>query len=184
MAITAGEIRVGSSGSVHIAATGSTLPTEPDVALDAAFEDLGAVTEDGVAISPSASVNKIRAWQSRRPVRVIKTEEDLTLSFALQQWNETTVPLAFGGGTISTTTGTNYKFTPPADGSIDERAFVLEWTDSGYTYRLVAARVMVTETDEIALQQSDAAALGITLEVLGDDTDAGWYMLTDDPNFA
>lgn len=180
MAINTDEIRVGANGSVYVAPTGTTLPVEPDDALDAAFVDLGAITEDGVTLSPSQSIEKIKAWQSSKAVRVLKTEDELSVGFTLMEWNEDTFGLAFGGGTVSATTGTETKWVPPAAGSVDERAFVVEWTDDTITYRLVIPKGIVSETGEIALKKSDASGLEVTVEVLGSSPD-DFIIYTDDP---
>lgn len=186
MAIDTDEIRVGVSGSVYVADIGSTLPTDIATALDAAFVDLGATTEDALGLSPSQSIQKIRAWQSSKPVRVSKTEDDLAISFTLMQVNEKTLPLAFGGGTVTATAGppAYYTFTPPAAGTVDERAFVFAWVDGSYTYRLVVERGMVSETGEIPVKKDSAIELPLTVEVLGASVGDDWYLVTDDPAFA
>lgn len=180
MAIDTTEIRVGASGSVYVAPIGTTLPIEPDDTLDVAFVDLGAINEDGVTLAPSQTVEKIRAWQSAKAVRVVKTEDELSVSFSLMQWNETTVPLALGGGTVSATVGLATKYVPPAAGTVDERIFVVEWIDGAYTYRLVIPRGMVTEVSDIQLAKSAATELPLTVEVLGSSPD-DFIIYTDDP---
>lgn len=180
MAIDTTEIRVGVTGSVYVAPVGSTLPVEPDDALDAAFLELGAINEDGIKMSPSRSIEKIRAWQSGKPVRTIVTEDELSFSFSLQQWNDVNIPLVFGGGTESATTGTETKFVPPAAGTVDERAFVFQWIDDTITYRVVVPRGMVTEVDEMQIGKSSAIELGLTVEVLGSTPD-DFIIYTDDP---
>lgn len=180
MAIDTTEIRVGASGSVYVAPVGSTLPVEPDDTLDAAFVDLGATTEDGLTLSPSRTIEKIRAWQSGKAVRTVVTEDELSVAFGLMQWNEETIALAFGGGTFSATTGTAAKYVPPAAGTVDERAFVFEWVDGDVTSRIVVPRGMVTEIEEITVAKSDAIVLGLTVEVLGSSPDDFIYY-TDDP---
>jgi len=180
MAIDTTEIRVGVSGSVYVSPIGTALPVEPDDALDAAFVDLGAINEDGVTLSPSQSIEKIRAWQSAKAVRTVKTEDELSVSFSLMQWNEETVPLALGGGTISATTGTETKYVPPAAGTVDERIFVVEWIDDTNDYRLVIPRGMVIDVSDIELTKSQAAELALTVEVLGSTPD-DFIIFTNDP---
>lgn len=181
MAIDTTEIRVGVSGSVYVAPVGSTAPVEPDVALDAAFVDLGANTEDGLGLTPSRSIEKIRAWQSAKAVRTIITEDELSISFSLMQWNEQSLALALGGGTFSATTGGATKYVPPASGTVDERAFVFEWLDGDIASRIYVPRGMVTEVDEITVANTGAIALALTVEVLGSSPD-DFVFLTDDPN--
>lgn len=181
MAIDTSEIRVGASGTVYVAPTGSTLPTDESTALDAAFIELGAINEDGVTLSPSRSIEKIRAWQSAKAVRTVITEDELALSFSLMQFNEITLPLALGGGSIADNTG-SYTYTPPAAGTVDERAFVIEWVDGNITNRMVVPRGMVTEVSDIELTKGAAIELGLTVEVLGSSPD-DFTLYTDDPAF-
>ena len=86
------EVRIAGNGGLFVAALGSTLPTDAESPLDAAFVDLGLATEEGVKITPDRTVEKIRAWQSRQPVRTAITAEDIALSMELMQWNPDTVP--------------------------------------------------------------------------------------------
>jgi hypothetical protein len=172
MAIDTDQVRVGVTGSVYVAPLATALPDEPDEALDVAFVDLGATNEDAFEITPSQTIEKIRAWQSSKPVRVVKTE-----------MNADTLPLAFGGGTISATVGLASKFVPPAAGTVDERAFIFEWVDGDYTYRLCVPRGMVSETDSIPVKKDEAISLPLTVEVLGSSPD-DFFILTDDPAFA
>jgi hypothetical protein len=180
MAIDTTEIRVGQSGAVYVAPIGTAMPIEPDDVLDVAFVDLGAITEDGVSLEPGMTVEKLRAWQANKTVRVVKTEDELMASFTLMQWNNETVPLALGGGTISATPGAQVKYVPPAAGVIDERIFLIEWVDGANDYRLLIPRGMVTDVGEIQLAKTDAAGLELTVEVLG-SAPADFIILTNDP---
>jgi hypothetical protein len=183
MAIDTTEIRVGVTGTVYVAPTGTTLPVEPTEALNVAFVELGSINEDGLSLAPERSIEKIRAWQSRKPVRTMITEDDLSISFALQQWNLTNVKLMFGGGTRSATVGLDSKFVPPSAGEVDTRAFIFDWVDDDITYRLVVPQGLVTEVEEIELKKDAAAELGLTVEVLGSSPN-DWILYTDDPNLA
>ena len=50
------------SGAIYRAPLGTTLPTDATTALDAAFKELGHVSEDGVSNSQDLSVSEIKAW--------------------------------------------------------------------------------------------------------------------------
>lgn len=180
MAIDTTEIRIGASGSVYVAPTGTAAPVEPDDTLNVAFVDLGAITEDGLVLAPSRSIEKIRAWQSGKAVRTVVTEDELSIQFGLMQWNEETIALALGGGTFSATTGTATKYVPPAAGTVDERSFVFEWVDDDITSRIYVPRGMVTEIEEITVGKGEALVLALTVEVLGSSPDDFIYF-TDDP---
>ena len=79
----AAEVRIAGNGGLHVAPVGSTLPTDIATALDAAFVDLGYADEDGATISPSRTVEKIKAWQSRQSLRTSVTEEEITVALNL-----------------------------------------------------------------------------------------------------
>lgn len=181
MAIDSTEIRVGVTGTVYVAPTGSTGPADATTALDAAFVDLGANNEDGLALAPSRTIEKVRSWQAAKATRTIITEDDLTISFVLQQWNDDTIALMFGGGTFSVANTTETKYVPPAAGTVDERSFVFEWIDGAVASRLYVPRGMVTEVEELTVAKSGAIELGLTVEVLGSTPDDFEYY-TDDAN--
>ena len=186
MAQDAAEVRIAGNGGLYLAPLGSTLPTDAETALDAAFVDLGYFSEDGVTVSPERTIEKFRAWQSRKPVRQSVTADDITISGSLLQWNNDSIPVFFGGGTVVETTGppAYWTYTPPSSGAIDERAMVLEWIDGSYTYRLVAARTVNGELGEITLTGTALGELPINVEILepsgGGDS---FELITNDPAF-
>lgn len=187
MAYDADQILVGANGSIYVAPTGSTEPTDATSALDAAFIDLGAISENGAAIQDAKTLQPIRIWQSFYPVRRVITERDFTLTFALAEWSKDTVELAFGGAvTEPDPTGApgEYKMTPPSPETIDERCMVLEWQDGTKNYRLVMPVGMVQDAVNTNLVRTDNAELPITFGVNGSDGSDPWYLLTDDPSFA
>lgn len=175
------EIVVGANGSVYVAPVGSTEPATISAALDAAFIELGYTDEDGVTFSDGKTIEDIRVWQSFYPVRKLVTERESSVSFNLMQWNKTTVPLAFGGGAVTEDAVGEYRYTPPAPETLDERAMIVEWLDGLYTYRLVIPRGTVEDAVETELVRTNAAALPITFGVTGVEGNDAWYLLTDDP---
>lgn len=50
------------TGAVYVAPLGSTIPTNATASLDAAFEALGYVSDDGLVNSVSTDVENINAW--------------------------------------------------------------------------------------------------------------------------
>lgn len=185
MAKDVDEIRVAANGLIHVGPLGTTAPTDTTTAWDAGWIDLGYASEDGVSISKTRDVATLNVWQSFFAARRVVTSEDFRVSFNLTQWNYQTVPLAFGGGTITDTAGAApYTYTPPAAGSIDERAVGIEWVDGTVTYRLVIARAMVTENVETQLAKASMSELPITLGVIGEEGVDPFTIITDDPAFA
>lgn len=102
MALLTSEIVVAGGGAVVVAPVGTTAPIDPVQPYGAGWVDIGLTTEAGVKFHDAKTVVEIKSWQNFYASRRIITARDATATFALQQWDKTTVPLAFGGGTLST----------------------------------------------------------------------------------
>lgn len=181
----ANEIVVASSGQVYMAPIGTPLPSDAVAALNAAFTGLGFITEDGAALTVTPEVTDYMAWQSRTPVRREKTSQEIQIAFALMQWNEQTVPAAFGGGSVSGSAG-NYRYNLPADDApLDERSLVLDAVDGAKHLRWVFPRGNVTEAVEASFQRGEPASLPVTFAALAAQEGAApGYFLTDSASFA
>ena len=184
MAKDSDQIVVAASGSVYVAPVGTAVQTDPAQSLSATFRELGYVTEDGVTFADAPSVEAIMAWQKATPVRRIVTGRERSVTFALEQWNDATFPLAFGGGAWSNPSGSIYKFTPPADtAALDEKCLVVDWADGSRHFRFVAYNGSVTDGVETQLTRTGAAILPITFEINANDTGNDWELYSDDPVF-
>jgi hypothetical protein len=176
------ETIVAGTGQVYVAPTGTAEPANVDSALNAAFQGLGYHTEEGVSVNKTLEIVEFKAWQSRYAIRRERDTEEFQLTFVLEQWNEVTTPLAFGGGEIVPLGGDQFKFVPPGDDdSLDERALVCDVQDGDRKIRFVVPRGTVTEGVESSFQRTEMANLPITFKAL-EPEDAGdaWYFLTND----
>lgn len=183
MANDADQIVVAANGTVYVAPVGTTAPTAPTGALNAAWKDLGFITEDGATFTDSKTVEDILAWQSFYPVRKIVSAKDASVSFSLRQWNGRTVSLAFGGGNTVDLGGGNFSYVPPAPEVIDERAMLIEWQDGDKNYRLILPKGLVTEAVETNLVRTGSAVLPITFSITPDTGDDPYTFLADDPGW-
>lgn len=172
---------IGGSGQVYVAPVGTALPTTPTGALNAAFTGLGYHTEEGVQTSAPLSVIEHKGWQSKAPIRREVDSRDFQLTFALLQWDEDTLPLAFGGGTIVSVSG-GYRYDPPQNSdALDERALVCDVDDGSERIRFVIPRGSVTEGVDSTLNRSAMASLPVTFKALEPaDGSKLWYPLFSD----
>jgi len=176
---------VAGNGTVRVAPVGTTQPTTPTGAPVAAWLDLGYVTGDGVTFTDSKDITDVDAWQSFYPIRKIITGKNATLAFALREWDERNIPLAFGGGSVTNPSAGVWRYAPPAAGTLDLRAMMIDWIDGIKNYRLIIPRGLVTETVETNLVRTDSAVLPITFAAIPLSTAVDPYLLlTDDLSFS
>jgi hypothetical protein len=161
-----GEVVVAANGGVFIAPTGSTMPTDATSALDAAFGELGYISEDGVNFGMEQSRDPLNAWQSASPIRYLQSSREFMASFELMQWNEDTLLLAFNGGQFTDNLDGTWDFDLPLPEEDAEFAMVIEAIDGVYKSRFVFERVTMTELGEIPLQRGDSANFPVTVKVL------------------
>jgi hypothetical protein len=184
MPLAGGEVRVGASGTIYIAPSGTAGPANIGAAWTG-FTDVGYTTEEGATIGRSLTTEQIKAWQSIAPIRYLITEVAYTISFGLLQWNETTLPLWLGGGTVVDQGGGSYKYSISSAPTIDERVLGIEWVDGSKTYRSVIGRGMVTESGETNVNRANPAALPITFAAMTPNAGTELaYLLTNDANMA
>jgi len=180
-----GNILVGQNGQAYVAPLGTAEPANVASSLDAAFVELGIISEDGAKPVDSKETVDIPGWQSFYTYRTIVTKRDFRVGFVMREWKRETFALAFGGGTFVDQGGGMTKYEPPSPETIDERVFVLDWQDGDANYRLVIPRCQVVEAVETQLARTVAADLPVTLAVLAPATGAlPWYPLTDAEQFA
>ena len=99
-ALNSGNVRVAGTGSIWKAPLGTVLPIASTTAWNVAFINLGYAT-DGFSIKQSLKKQAIPAWQTLSSVRSIVTELIRSLTFEALESNITTIPLAWGGATMT-----------------------------------------------------------------------------------
>lgn len=184
----ADELVVGGTGEVYIAPVGTTFPTTPTGALDAAWVGLGYHDEDGATFGVDPDITEFRAWQSRQAVRRELTGQAVSVTFKLEQWNENNVVLAFGGGAVTTVSAGIYKYTPPSGGdALAEKAMVLDVQDGTEHWRFLFPRGNAAEAVSSDFKRSELAILPITFRALAPTADPNgppFNILTDSDAFA
>jgi hypothetical protein len=174
------DVVVAGTGAVYVAPDGTALPTDLVTPLPAAWEDVGYVSEDGVTFTFSREQEEVNAWQVSTPVRVLVTNEPISIAFELIQFDQTTVMLAFRGGAVAGTVAP-FTYTPPDAGATDVRALTIDAVDGNYHFRFSFPRAQVAEDVEMALVRSDAARLPLTFAVLA--APVKWQIVSDHPGF-
>ena len=189
MAVDASEVVVGGNGRVLVADADTAVFPETMAALDSGWTEVGYVSEDGITFTSGQEIEDIMAWQSFYSIRKVVASKSATVEFVMRQWNEDTVALAFGGGSVSRAAGVA-TYIPAEPGDLDERAMIVEWEDGADTYRLVLPRGLVTGEVSTNVVRTAAADLPVSFEITpeglpDEDIESNpWYLLTDADGFA
>lgn len=183
MPVDPDEIVVGATGRVLVAPVGTAAPADVAAAFGVAWKETGYINENGARFTDAKSINGVPVWQSMYDARRQVASRNSQVGFGMRQWNKENVKLAFGGGTVTEVSAGQFKYAPPAAQARDERAMALEWEDGAKKYRIIIPRGEITETNEIALQRTNAADLGVSFAVLASEAGDPWYLLTNDPAF-
>lgn len=181
----ADELIVAGSGQAYIGSVGTDEPADAEATLDTDLVGLGYHTEEGVSTNKTLDIVEHRAWQSRKPIRRDKESEDFQIGFELMQWEEDSVILAFGGGSIDEVSTGQYKYTPPSvEDALAEWMLVVDVIDGDTRGRFVIPRGTVTEGVESVFRANQPAVLPITFRALENDAGDDWYFLTNSAAFA
>lgn len=174
-------VRFGASGSVSIAETTATLPTNSSSALDAAFKNLGLISEDGATISKSITTSKLKAW-GNGTVRTSVTDAEFGISFVCLETSEEVLNLWLGVANSGTAPAAAWAIDSLPD--LVEKAVVLEWTETigaeSYTYRLVLPRASLDAVEDVAVNSNDPVRYGFTFGAQADSNGKTAYLYTVD----
>lgn len=184
MSNDADNVRAALNGSIFMAPKGTTAPADLLTPWDAAWVDLGFMSDDGVSMEYSTDVEDINAWQSLSPVRRILTSVDMTLGFTAIELKARTLTAYFPGSTITEVSGTVRRLDIPAAPGPQEFAFGLEWFDGDIINRLVIPRGEITDRGAISLGRSSAVGLEMTVSAYASSAPELATWLSNDPAWA
>lgn len=107
--------------------TNATAPINASSSVDAAFNAIGGVTDDGLTESTSQDRTKIYLWQKNQLARQIAGQYEKIFKFAAAETNLITLGVHYGGSTITQTAeGVSIAETPS---TTDIRQWILHGID-------------------------------------------------------
>ena len=170
---------------LYLAPVGTAAPADATAEMASPWKLVGHTTPDSLSFGVEPEFQQIDSHQSDQPIRRFTTGETTSVSVDLLQWNGANFKAVYGGGTITTVGegSSTYKFVPPSNAR-DEVSAVVEVVDGSKRYRWVYVKCMQVEGVTQELQKGQGSSLPLRLSVLGSDSGAPWYMLTNDPAFA
>ena len=170
--VTAG--KPNTSGAVFTAPAGSTLPTSASATLDAAFKDMGFVSEDGVTKSTSISTTTIKEWGGA-PVLVTQDEKIISVKLKLIEYKRKDVHSFVHGSANITESSGAITIKNNADDP-GEQAIVIDMVLRGnIPYRMVIPRGKITSIGDIVYKTNEAIGYDIEITTMLDDSGNSVY---------
>lgn len=172
MALSSDNVRVGITGAVSSAASGTALPTDADSALSASYTDHGYVSDAGLTESRPRTTNNIKAFQNADNVRTVVTESSFTKKFVLLETKKDNVE-AFYGATVDTDDG-GILIIPSATGG--RKVWVFDEVDGDDYIRTVVPDGEITEIGDQVVANGEPIGYEMTLtgypsSTIADDDD-------------
>lgn len=164
--VTAGKPKVG--GAIFRAPAGTTLPTDASTDLDAAFENMGFVSEDGVTNSNSPESNELKAWGGDTVLNLQTAKPDTFKYTLIEALNVEVLKYVYGDSNVTGTLQTGIKIEANADDQ-EECVIVIDMVlNGGVLKRICIPKGKVTEVGDIVYQDGGAVGYETTLTALPD----------------
>lgn len=162
--VTAAKPGVG--GGIWMAPEGSTLPTDAATALNAAFNSLGYVDENGVTRNISKDTQVVKAWGGA-VVAVLNNGKTETFKVRMiEADNLDVLGLTFGDAAGTLQSGITVKSTAPKD---VPHAFVVSMLEANNIHhRIVIPSGVVTDVGEIQYVDNKVVGFDLTITAIED----------------
>lgn len=170
MALDSGNVRVGVTGVVYVAPLGTALPGSVSASPNAAFKDVGYISDGGITQSVSVDTTDIVAWQNATTVRTLQTGHTVTYALEFLEVNWLTLDTYFGnfsGGVSELTSDTTLR-----------KSWIIHVDDGTDDMRVVIPEGQITERGDTVFVSGDAVKLPITITAYPDDTGVKAYIYT------
>ncbi len=176
-------VRVGVTGTVYLGPLGTTLPTDVDDTLNAAFKSVGFISEEALTEALAITTERLRAWQRPVGIRTLTTEVEWTFQFGMLETSPLVLDLYYGLDDGTTVAGGLATTSITAFPRSVQRAMVIEIVDGDVITRYAIPVVEVGDREEIAHNLSEGTIWGVTVNVMGSALDDMGFRYTNDPAF-
>lgn len=171
------------TGPILSAVKGTELPEGLADAIDAAFEDSGYISDEGLNLTPERSTESIRDW-SGAEVRKILTEFAATLAWAHLETNEASLKNYFGDENVTVTGATVTEGRRIAAQlratELPRKSWIFKIKDGDARVLIVVPDGQITDTGEVSFVKSGAITWPCTLTTYPDAAGVHVYVYLDD----
>lgn len=187
MANNANKVFVGKplvTGGIFAAPVGTTLPTDATTALDAAFESVGYVTDDGLTKTVNRDSDTIFAWGGDT-IALIQKSFSADFKFKMAEYLSA-VPqtLLYGEDNVTASTATNTDTVAVAVTSAapPHNTWIVEMKQGNGRVRLVIPDAVISDTGDVVYKDDDVASLDVTVTAFADATAHFFYEYMTSPS--
>lgn len=164
--VTAGKPKKG--GAIFRAPLGTTLPTDATTSLDAAFVNMGFVSEDGVTNSNSPDSDEQKAWGGDTVLNLQNAKPDTYKFTLLEVLNVEVLKFVYGEDNVTGTLETGIHVKANSDDQ-EECSLVIEMVlKGGVVKRTVIPNAKVTAVGDINYKDNGAVGYETTVSALPD----------------
>ena len=162
-------------GAIFRAPLGTALPKSYSEQLNAAFKNLGYVSEDGIVNGNSPSGDKVRAWGGATVLNYMDDKPDTFQMKLLEAFNSDVLKTIYREKNVKVETNGDIAVTVTAE-DMEQFAWVIDMIlKGGRAKRIVIPTASITEMQEINYRDNEPIGYGITLSAEPDASGAYHY---------
>lgn len=173
-----GNVRAWDTIDVYTAIVGSTLPTTPAVALDAAFTALGLMSDDEFTRTRNVDRTELRSLGGRL-VRTKRQAQTMSMSFTALENSHKVFTIANPGSSATTSTGTTTRIY--REHTTVNLAVVIHAVEGTNVTRLIIPRAEIFSDGDTTMGPSNMSMTPMTIMVYPDSTNTLFTEITNDP---
>ena len=160
--VSAGKPKIG--GAIYRAPLGTTLPTDATAALDAAFEGVGYISDEGLTNQNNQDVATVHAWGGDEVMSAVQNQSDRFVFTMIEAMNIVALKTVYGAKNVSGTLADGITIRKNADLQ-DNFAWVCDMIlNDNVLKRIVVPSAQVMEVGDI--QYVDGEAIGYPTTIM------------------
>jgi hypothetical protein len=171
--------RIWVNADVYVGPTTAPAPTDIDTALNAAFDAVGLLSEDGMTESREQEETDHYAYGGIL-VRTTRSKHKRMIMITALEDNPVVFDLVNPGSEVATSGGVTTR-TVVVPSAPNPKSFVLELVDGAVTKRRYIPTAEVTSVGDVSISDNEMATYELTVTIYPDADGILYYDITDDP---